>query len=113
MAAVRRHIEATLGPGDQLLLSTRMVSTSNAFEVRGEGEVATFPRFVLCVSVSVVMMSLCCAGVCGGAAGSLSESRGRAGGHPGQDHQHPDLGVRGAAATLLDTRLGANMKSCR
>ena len=54
VAAVRRHIEATLGPGDQLLLSTRMVSTSNAFEVRGEGEVATFP-----ISISVVKVSLC------------------------------------------------------
>ena len=57
MAAVRRHIEATLGPGDQLLLSTRMVSTSNAFEVRGEGEVATFPRFFS------VRFCQCCKGV--------------------------------------------------
>ena len=57
VAAVRRHIEATLGPGDQLLLSTRMVSTSNAFEVRGEGEVATFPRFVS------VRFCQCCKGV--------------------------------------------------
>ena len=36
VAAVRRHIEATLGPADQLLLDTRMVNTSNAFEVRGD-----------------------------------------------------------------------------
>ena len=69
MAAVRRHIEATLGPGDQLLLSTRMVSTSNAFEVRGEGEVATFPRFVL--AFLSVLYRCPCAGVGGGAAGSL------------------------------------------
>ena len=36
VAALRRHIEATLGPADQLLLDTRMVNTSNAFEVRGD-----------------------------------------------------------------------------
>ena len=70
---------------------------------------ATFPRFVS------VRFCQCCKGVPVQVlvAGSLSEPRGRAGGHPGQDHQHPERGVRGAAATLLDTRLGANMKSCR
>ena len=56
MAAVRRHIEATLGPGDQLLLSTRMVSTSNAFEVRGEGS-GYFPPF------RSVRFCQCCKGV--------------------------------------------------
>ena len=43
-----------------------------------------------------------CAGVGGGAAGPLPEPRGRAGGLPGQDLQHPERGGHGAAAALLD-----------
>ena len=81
-----------------------MVNTSNAFEVRGDSTVelpAKFREESLAKGEGPYSVRFC-AGVGGGAAGPLPEPRGRAGGHPGQDLQHPERGGRRAAAALLD-----------